>query len=175
MCMQVQHSPQNIKIQQLNKEATQLKKYGNISAAIENLKQVHSLMLDSPCHSIEAWLRLPKFLQAAGRFDEAVRVLEDVIGYAIDDKLNPIPENALGACEHAKEALKHRNLVNLYKGKQLVCKRENRLDLVADCEEKVRYHAGESARLKPIVEQEINERSEKYRARREVLIKSKKI
>lgn len=172
--MVVRTSPKQERISCLSKEATQLRKDGDLDRAIERLMKVQSLMLDEPYYTVEAWLRLPKYLQLAGRFNEAIAEFDKVVRYANNNILTPIPENSLRYSEIANQEVMHRNLVIIYRGKLLVCKREKRLELMDDCEEKIRYHDSEWARLKPLVEQEVNDRLEKSKARRDTLKNSKK-
>jgi tetratricopeptide (TPR) repeat protein len=65
---------------QMLKEATQLKKDGDLSSAITKLKQAEEAIHRSEVdYGIETFLRLPMYLQAAGRSDEAIQRLNQLL------------------------------------------------------------------------------------------------
>lgn len=66
-------------ISTLHKKATQQKREGKMSLAINSLKKANKRMIESSTqYPVEQWLRLPKFLQAAGRYDESLDAYRDV-------------------------------------------------------------------------------------------------
>ena len=69
------------KIAELNRRATQFKDAKEWDKAIECLQKAQLRMKKSPTwNPIESWLRLPLFLQQAGRFDEAMEQFDWLLG-----------------------------------------------------------------------------------------------
>lgn len=57
----------------LHKQATSYSKNGDLNSAIETLYYIKEKMLVSNVfYTIDYWTRLPKFLQKAGRFNDAI-------------------------------------------------------------------------------------------------------
>ena len=70
----------SFEVSHLLKEATQLKREGDLSSAIKKLKQAESkIQRSSVDYGIETFLRLPMYLQAAGRSDEAIKQLDQLL------------------------------------------------------------------------------------------------
>ncbi|MEW8437705.1 MAG: hypothetical protein AB2689_06065 [Candidatus Thiodiazotropha taylori] len=77
------------KYAKLNKEATVLKKQGNIEAAIDRLKQAYAEASKTEIKvTVEDYLRLPAFLQIAGRNDEAWSWFNKLIHQFLSDNMS---------------------------------------------------------------------------------------
>jgi tetratricopeptide (TPR) repeat protein len=71
--VQYQVSVLDKEIADLHKKATAQKKENKIDLAIETLKKANEKMQKSTTeYPVESWLRLPKYLQKAGRFQESL-------------------------------------------------------------------------------------------------------
>ena len=79
----------------LNREATRLRDTGDIDAAIECLRKAAARMRASSMHhTIQTWLRLPLFLQQAGRYDEAMNEFQRLIDETPERNLRYLPDDA---------------------------------------------------------------------------------
>ncbi|MDD4884493.1 hypothetical protein [Sulfuricurvum sp.] len=108
---------------ELHKKATALKKDGLINEAIDVLYQVKERMLVSEvCYQATQWTRLPKFLQMAGRFNEAIKELEFLIS-DIDRRLDYYNK---GISKNIINRSKNFDLAEIYKAMSLIYKRENK-------------------------------------------------
>ena len=73
-------SPELVKADKLLKEATTKKKSGDINGAIKALRDSYKLLNEnSMLYSIQTYLRLPLYLQEAGKSDEAWRKFNHLI------------------------------------------------------------------------------------------------
>ncbi|WP_329007129.1 hypothetical protein [Pseudomonas aeruginosa] len=76
----VNRSPEKEEAARLGREATALKSSGNLGGAIRCLQEVKRLMGSNPRgYTAQQWLRLPLYLQEAGRFDEAMEEFQELL------------------------------------------------------------------------------------------------
>ena len=74
---------------QLLKDATALKKAGDLEAAISKLREAYAAIeRDGEQHNVDPFLRLPAYLQAAGRSDEAWREYNNLIVHGFPNQGN---------------------------------------------------------------------------------------
>ena len=75
----------------LLKEATELKKSGNVDTAIEVLKEAYREIEKSTIsYGVEVFLRLPQYLQIANRNDEAWREFQNLLSNGYPNQLRTI-------------------------------------------------------------------------------------
>ncbi|MFZ5466611.1 MAG: hypothetical protein ACOZAI_05050 [Pseudomonadota bacterium] len=111
------------RISTLNKEATTLNKEGHVEAAIERLIECKALMQHSTTsYSTKAWLRLPLFMQKAGRFDEAMVEFTWLIGTTVERIGRHYSHQPRGV----RAYLEHAELAEIHEAMALACKREKR-------------------------------------------------
>jgi len=139
------------KIRDLNKEATQLSKNKEWDEAIECLEESQKLSLKIHVeYPIKHYLRLPLFLQQAGRFDESRVEFKRLIA-STKRRMHRKPKHY---GEAAWEASMHAELAAIYDKMRLACKREKLLPDAAVCAEKSVEHNIAWKDLQLLVEQE---------------------
>lgn len=89
--------PRNPQANQLFRQATELKKAGNLDGAIDALiaaeQAIHAGDVE---YSINFWVRLPMYLQAAGRGAEAIDYLQQLLARYPHDWTAPPPRDRFG-------------------------------------------------------------------------------
>lgn len=130
-------------ISRLSKIATQ-QKYEDLSAAIDTLRQVKTLMTSGSGYTVKQWLRLPKFLNEAGRFSEAIVELDDL------RQLTPSARDYLtakangGHMNLSKETMRmlmHADLIEIYKEMSTAAAWSGSEDHSEEYARKSEYHA----------------------------------
>lgn len=107
------------KTDELHRLATQLHDKKDYNSSVDTLKQVKERMLVSNvAYGIESWIRLPKNLQKAGLFDEAIKEFSFLIS-DIDRRLLQ-HSSYLGKRDHNR--LKNYDLSIIYTAMALVYK-----------------------------------------------------
>ncbi len=112
----------------LGREATDLKSSGDMDGAIQCLQEVKRLMIANPngC-TVQQWLRLPLYLQQAGRFDEAMGEFQELL-------ISPPVTRDLRATGHRLESrdvldmLLHSDFAAIYDKMRLACSREGLME-----------------------------------------------
>lgn len=114
------------KISALGKQATQYSGDNNLDAAILCLEQMWELIYESKSYYAQSLVRLPKFLQQAGRFHDAKRRFEELITLA------PIAAQKYGKDHDFSElyipSLEHHFLHDVYDAMRIVYKREKQIE-----------------------------------------------
>lgn len=117
----VQVSPPDEELRRLNREATEAKKIKDWERAVVCLQLARERMRDSTCsHTLESWLRLPIFLQQAGRFDEAMAEFN----LLIQDTKPRIDRELAHALPYARRFSIASSLMRIYDKMRLACQRE---------------------------------------------------
>lgn len=114
------------KISALGKQATQYSSENNLNAAILCLEQMWELAYEYKLYWAQSLVRLPKFLQQAGRFNDAEKRFEELIALA------PIAAQESGKDHDLSElyipSLEHHFLYDVYDAMRIVYKREKQID-----------------------------------------------
>jgi tetratricopeptide (TPR) repeat protein len=147
----VTKAPVDEQIAALHREATTLKS-SNWDAAIACLKQAATLMRKRKGgYTIGCWLRLPVFLQQAGRFTEAVKELERLIKETPARVKNESPPDASTTW---LEYRMHVDLKYIYDKMRLVHKREKRYSEAAQYADMSEEHDKRANELWEVLEAE---------------------
>ena len=139
------------KIAALHKEATSYKKM-DLEKAISLLQEASDLMRkDDAGYLIEQWMRLPLYLQEAGRFDEAMREFERLL-----EEVRPRAEKELGQYfgQTYIECRVHLHNFKIYDKMRLVCKREKLVDKAKEYQRLFEKHELMHSELSAIIDQE---------------------
>ncbi|MBX9610315.1 MAG: hypothetical protein K2X51_01675 [Burkholderiales bacterium] len=107
---------------QLERSATRKKKSGDLTGAVDDLLEVKRL-----AGAEYADTRLAKYLQAAGRFDEAL----EEIGALISDSQHYVKTIFSHQPVTVQQCQRAQWLMRIHKDAALICKREKRFDLAA--------------------------------------------
>ena len=114
------------RIDALHREATSYKDKKEWEKAIICLREADSLKnKTSTIYPIKHYLRLPLFLQQAGRFDESMQEFEKLINESEQRVLSWLPKRNISS----KKMLIHAELYEIYKAISTACKREKLLEL----------------------------------------------
>lgn len=121
-------------------------------------------MREYPGHYvIDRWIRLPVFLQQAGRFDEAMqefeKLLKEVQGRVRQETLENATENWISYQEHI-------NYQKIYDKMRMVCKREKWADEVKKYASLATRHAEEVERLREVVDKEWQAERDAYQRKK---------
>jgi tetratricopeptide (TPR) repeat protein len=130
-------------ISTLHKNATAYKNAGDIENAISLLYQAKLLANQNPISCpIDSWLRLPLFLQQAGRFNEAMAEFNDLLENPpiTREKDSPLEPLVL-------EMLTHADMCAIYDKMRLACDRENRFKESEQYEKLSKKHDREWVKL----------------------------
>jgi len=142
----------------LLRQATAFRDGGDITTAIACLKEAQRRMMTSkvsyPC---ESWLRLPLYLQAAGRFEEAKAEFE----FLLNDAKPRIQREFAHQFPRCQKMLTHAVLSTIYDKMRLAYTREGLMEEAKPFDKKSRHHKAQHAKLMPIVEAERKERHRK--------------
>jgi hypothetical protein len=142
-------TPAEEHVRLLNLEATQLKE-SDIDLAIDYLRRARALALAIDAVQTTEWhLRLPLFLQQAGRMDEAVDEFEILLaGFDRFGTPNPQTSNL------SKEYFRNVYLATVYDKLRLAWKREKNSAKTAEAQAKCELHRAEQQRLWLLLEAE---------------------
>lgn len=136
--VEVSHSPDALQVAALNREATAAKRAGDWTRACALLAQAKAIEGEA-----YAQTRLAKFLQQAGRLDEALAEIQWLIDRShARARANASPRDGAVMTQYMRLV----ELVGIYDDAILICKRAKRADLQADYE--ARRAAYESLRAK---------------------------
>ncbi len=122
--IEVNRSHEREKAARLGREATALKSSGDMDVAIQCLREVKRLMVANPSGcTVQQWLRLPLYLQLAGRFDEAMGEFQELLASP------PLARDlrATGRRLESKDVLNmllHSDFAAIYDKMRLACRRE---------------------------------------------------
>jgi hypothetical protein len=121
-------------------------------------------------YTIEQWLRLPLFLQQAGRFDEAMLEFGELIA-----EMKPRIAREFGhATANVRRSVVSSELSRLYDKMRLACQREK---LAAEAERYAtlsKQHRSIRAKLDPIIKAERKRRFAAFNARMDAMRASRK-
>lgn len=127
----------------LHRNATALKSEGDLDGAINLLLQAKTLANQNPISCpIDSWLRLPLFLQQAGRFDEAMAEFNELLENPPITREKDSPLELL-----VLEMLTHADMCAIYDKMRLACDRENRFKESEQYEKLSKKHDREWAKL----------------------------
>lgn len=147
----IQKHPIDERIAALHREATQHKKI-NWPKAVTCLQEAADLMRrHRNVHTLASWLRLPVFLQHAGRFTEAEKEFERLL------KETPARikrESRPDASANWIEYRTHLELQHIYDKMRLVYKRENRESEATQYAAMSEEHGEQASQLWMIIETE---------------------
>lgn len=129
---------------QLALRATALKKAGDMAGAVEALVQRKRVL--GTAHEDT---RLAKFLQAAGRFDEAMAEIEELIA-AVPQQLKQWNLRTVIGLQRVKAE----KLGRLHSAAILICKREKRADLAEQHRSKAEAYQAIARRMGPLADAE---------------------
>lgn len=114
------------KISTLGSQATQYRSENNLHAAILCLEEMWELIYKSKSYWAQSLVRLPKFLQQAGRFHDAEKRFQELIALA------PIAAQESGKDHDLSEfyipSLEHHFLYDVYDAMRIVYKREKQIE-----------------------------------------------
>jgi len=128
------NSPTQTDEYQLERRATELKRAGDLHGAIECLQQAQLIR-----GILRSETRLAKFLQEAGRFDEAIQEITEMIADSLawaDGNFDHKPRS-VRRCQQAGR------LTRLHDDAALICKREG-------AKEQLAHHEQESRRWRQL-------------------------
>lgn len=160
----VSHSETDKKIAALHREATRYKDV-DWDKAIACLQEAAVLMRKNKksIHEVDRWLRLPVFLQQAGRFDEAMQEFKQLL-----KEVKPRVKRELARVPYptAVELHTHLNYYHIYDKMRMVCKRQKLVVETKEYQALYEQHKLIHAELRPIVERERTEQHDAYLAKR---------
>lgn len=114
------------KISALGSQATEYKSGNNLNAAILCLEEMWGLAYESKSYWAKSLIRLPKFLQQAGRFHDAEKRFQELIALA------PIAAQESGKHHDLSEFYipfeEHYFLYDVYEAMRIVYKREKQIE-----------------------------------------------
>jgi len=111
-------------ISELNKEATRLKNAGDLEGAIACLRAAKCLRWTADVHyPIKSWTRLPLFLQAAGRMDEAMVEFQELLDTA-EKEIERFHSHNM---KQVRNMLTYATEAEIYTAMSRACKREKRI------------------------------------------------
>ena len=110
----VNKSPTDEEISRLHREATANKNTGNWDEAITNLRKANDLMIHSGVsYGHERWLRLPLFLQQAGKMDEA----DEAFRWLLADVNRRVEKECEHLTANTRKAMQHTICAGIYEYK----------------------------------------------------------
>jgi len=146
----------------LHIEATRLDNAGDLPGAIEQLYKANQIERASGIdHGVKRSLRLPLFLQKAGRFDESIVEFHAVI----DELPERVKRLSPSISENIKEAGLQSDLSIVYDKMRLACKREGKPSEAARYASISAEHDKKWEELQVIIESERKARSAAWRSR----------
>ncbi|WP_171694570.1 hypothetical protein [Methylomonas sp. ZR1] len=155
-------NPIDERIAALHREATQHKVF-DWDAAVACLQEANDLMRrHGGIYDIERWLRLPVFLQQAGRFQEAMQVFNQL--------LNDVEPRVRAEFSHTSPTTinKHIHLhyQKIYDKMRMACKREKRLEEATQFGAMSLKHGEQAQALQPIIDSERDAERKAYEEKR---------
>lgn len=158
-----ERTPAEAHIRKLNLAATDLKQ-SDIGTAIEYLRRVRSIAdaIDNKSVTTECYLRLPLFLQKAGRMDESLAEFEILLAN-VDRYIHVHSQMSALSVEHSR----HGYLATIYDKLRLAWKREKNNAKSAEAEKAYWLHRNEQQRLWSLLEEERKAEMEQWRRERE--------
>lgn len=156
-----ERTPAEEHVRRLNVAATALKKT-DIGTAVEYLRRARALndSIGDRSHPTEWYLRLPLFLQQAGRMDESLVEFEILL--ANTDRYVVYPQMSALEIERSR----HAYLGSVYDKLRLAWKRENNVAKSEEAQRLCDFHRGERERLEKMIEKERNARMKQYERER---------
>ena len=140
---------------ELDRKATALKKAGDLDGAIEALRQRKTLMGTQWADD-----KLAKYLQAAGRFDEAMAEIQWLL-----DNSQARARSMFGHQPASIQQAQHAVFcARVQKAAALICKHEGRDDLAVQHAELAQRYTAIWKRLQPIVRAEAKAKREDWKA-----------
>lgn len=154
--VQVEESESALLYAELNRQATQAKNrsYAEAVALLQEAKAIKGDLYEDT--------RLAKFLQQAGRFDEAMAEIQWLL-----DHINAQAQDALGQ-QPASLLLRYRiyRRAEIHKAAALICKRAKRHDLQAEHERQRDACMALAEKMEPVVDADQNARIQAWEAAR---------
>lgn len=136
--------PHRIEADELLKKATALKAKGDWSGAIKCLRKAYAALGDDIVnYSAETSLRLPLFLQQAGRFDEAMQEFNRLLS-EVEPRLSKGFNHQTGL---VRAMLAHAWYAAIYDKMQLACRRERLPERADEYSDIAESHRQKHARL----------------------------
>lgn len=155
-------NPIDERIAALHREATQHKD-SDWDAAVECLQEANDLMRrHGGIYDIERWLRLPVFLQQAGRFQEAMQVFRQLL----DDVEPRVKAEFSHTSPTTIEKYIHLNYKKIYDKMRMACKREKRPKDATQFGALSVLHDEQAKALQPIIESERDTERKAYEEKR---------
>lgn len=158
-----ERTPAKEHIRLLNLAATQLRKT-DIGTAIQYLRRARALAeaIDDWSNTTEWYLRLPLFLQQAGRIDEAIKEFDVLLSNW--EKFNQVisPQANELMREHAREVY----LATIYDKLRLAWQREKNTTRAQEAAKACAVHRAEQDRLWPLIEAERKAEMDEYKRKR---------
>lgn len=128
----------------LHREATAKKSEKDWDAAIACLREAAELSPHTKVtYPIKHYLRLPVFLQQAGRVDESMREFSELI----DSVQGRIGKDFAHQPESVQEYLCHADYAAIYEAMATACKRQKMLEKMTEYAELATFHDNEHKRL----------------------------
>ena len=160
-----ERTPAKEHIRLLNLAATQLKKT-DIDTAIQYLRRALALAeaIDDWSNTTEWYLRLPLFLQQAGRMDEAVKEFDLLLNSWEKFSQTLSPQASELMREHAREIY----LATIYDKLRLAWQRERNTTRAQEAAAACTIHRAEQDRIRPIIEAESKAEMDEYNRKRQL-------
>lgn len=154
--LEVEH---DTRLRKMNRIATALKKQGDMDGAIEMLQDIKQYILDEGMRGLTSdLLRLPKYMQQAGRFAEAITEIK----WLIDNPARLCFKRAQSWTDHHVPFFHQRHLADTHKAAALICKREKNDQLYKHHSELASHHHAKSRRLNALLRAEEKVRREAF-------------
>ena len=159
---EIRRNPLHDRIAALSREATTHKDV-NWDAGVVCLQEAAQLMRNSDYYDMNKMLRLPVFLQHAGRFEEAVQEFERLLAEA-----KPMAQKEMANTDLPTAAKRHTHLyyLRIYDKMRMVCKRQKLKDKAEEYRVLSEKHKLVYDELTRVVDIERQTQRDAYEARR---------
>lgn len=162
--LEIRKNPIDEKIAALHREATANKKI-NWDKAIACLQEAQDLMRrHSSRHETARWMRLPDFLQQAGRFDEAMQEFERLL-----KEVKPRIEKETSGSRYAGDAKMYTHLAycQIYGRMGYTCKKQKMTDKALEYQDLSERHRLVFDELKRVADLEMEKELDAFKRRRQ--------
>lgn len=155
-------TPEERAVADLHREATRHKQAKDWAAAIACLQRAQALMRTHELsNTVETWLRLPLFLQQAGRFEEAMAEF----GLLLEEAKPLIARDHAHATANVRRSLLASHLARIHDKMRVACKREKLFEQAAHHEHLAEQQWAVHAKLRPLIDAERKRKYEAHEAR----------
>lgn len=160
--VKITRNPVHDRIAALSREATTHKDV-NWDAGVTCLQEAAHLMRNSDYYDMDKMLRLPVFMQHAGRFEEAMQEFERLLAEA-----KPIAQMEMANTDLPTAAKRHTHLyyLRIYDKMRMVCKRQKLKDKAEEYRALSEKHKLVYEELTRVVDIERQAQRDAYEARR---------